>query len=252
MNESNCKYCNEKIKRYGSPGIFCSRACKADFEKSSWDIKKSISLYESGKSLNEVSLIFQVSRETIKKEFVNRGVDIRNKTDWLNTDKNPTKGKPRSEEVKRKLSVAATKQFSNPEAREFLSKKMTERILSGKIKRVSKLEDLVAKELDELGVSYERQKIFRNERGQFIALVDFYFNDMLVEINGTFWHSDLRKYPNGPEYQIQKSAYDKHSRKLEYLNSQGHKVYEIWEIDIKENVRKVLLQLLKNGESNDS
>lgn len=252
MIESNCKHCGGLIKRYGKkPGVFCGNSCKAEFEKAPWDVQKAIELYESGKSYEDIAIILSVSRETLRKELVRQGFG-RSRTDWLSTDRNPTKGKPRSSKTKKKLSKAAKKQFSNPKAREHLSKLMIDRIASGKVVRTSKLEDFLACKLDELGIDYERQVSFRDDKGRFLAVVDFKFNDMLVEVNGTFWHCDPREYPNGPEYECQRRALNKHSKKLEYLKSKGHVVHELWEIDINQDVDSVLLQLLEKENYNDS
>lgn len=235
-----CKNCNTRVERYGNkPPVFCSRDCKASFESKDIDLSRLVSLYERGLSLKETADEVGLSWQRVQQLLKKSGVNLRGNTDHLHTDKNPTKGKPRSQSTKKKLRRKAIKQWSDPEAREAAAHAQICRMQSNEkfSKKVSSVEDKVAEALDELGIEYERQKGIRNERGRYAALVDFYLvgSNQILEVNGTFWHSDPRLYPNGPEYQSQKELAEKYRKKIKFLKSKGYVVKEIWELDVEKN-----------------
>jgi G:T-mismatch repair DNA endonuclease (very short patch repair protein) len=100
------------------------------------------------------------------------------------------------------------------------------------------LEDEVAQELSHRGIGFRRQVCVRNpEDGRYIACVDFFLDDgRVVEVNGTFWHADIRIYPDGPVYPAQRRTTSRYDRKLAHLSRLGIEVVELWELDIRENI----------------
>lgn len=114
----------------------------------------------------------------------------------------------------------------------------------------SKIEDVTARELDTLGVTYERQFIFRDPRGRFTAVVDFWLPTLsrVLEVNGTFWHADPRVYP-GALLPIQERAVAKYRRKLELLRTLNVVVCEVWEGDLKKEPRQAVLSAYTKGSS---
>lgn len=123
-----------------------------------------------------------------------------------------------SEATKAKLSEAAARQLAR-----------TKNVFAS-----SKIEGVVARELDLLGVTYERQFVFRDPKGRFSAVVDFWFPTLrrVLEVNGTFWHADPRFY-SSPLLPIQERAVAKYQRKLEALSALCIPVHEVWEMDLK-------------------
>lgn len=122
-----------------------------------------------------------------------------------------------SEATKRRLSVATARAIA--------------RMKPG---HSSKLEDIVASQLDMLRVNYVRQRPFRDRLGRFAFVVDFWLPDLncALEVNGTFFHADPRFYPE-PVSPIQRRNIEKYRRKLKSLEAMGIKVVEVWEADIK-------------------
>jgi G:T-mismatch repair DNA endonuclease (very short patch repair protein) len=122
------------------------------------------------------------------------------------------------------------------ETRARLSETTARAIAEGRIPAVSKLEDVVAKELDALGVGYRRQVAVRGPRGRFVASVDFLLDDgRAVEVNGTFWHSDPRSYPDGPVFPAQRRTAERWARKLTALAELGITVIELWEKELRDD-----------------
>lgn len=107
----------------------------------------------------------------------------------------------------------------------------------------SKIEGVVARELDALGIGYERQFVFRDPQGRFSAVVDFWLpaTRTALEVNGTFWHADPRVYKAGSLCPIQQRAVVKYERKLQTLRELNVPVCEVWEMDLKKEPRQAVL-----------
>lgn len=114
--------------------------------------------------------------------------------------------------------------------------------------QVSRLEDVVAEELDRRGIQYMRQLGIKDPiTGKFFACVDFILeNGTVLEVNGTFWHSDPRVYKDGPQYESQKRALERYRKKLKVLERLQIPVIEVWEIDVVENVERAVGTALKS------
>lgn len=138
-----------------------------------------------------------------------------------------------TEETKRKLSKATAKA-----------------IAEGRIPRVSKLELTVKKELENLGVSFIHQKVFRDNRGRFGALPDFYLPTLGValEVNGTFWHADPRSYPNGPQHPSQQRTHKKYEKKAAFMEARGIPIVELWEADLREDLSGAVQRAVRIAE----
>lgn len=121
-----------------------------------------------------------------------------------------------SEETKAKLSITTAKA-----------------IAEGRIPRVSGLEQRVEKVLHKLGINFLAQHGIRDVQGRYGAVLDFYLPDenIALEVNGTFWHSDPRAYPDGPVKHSQFRVAERYQKKLSFLTNQGVRVVEVWEMD---------------------
>jgi len=108
-------------------------------------------------------------------------------------------------------------------------------IAEGRIKRVSQLEVAVGKVLDSLGIPYDHQHAIRDSSGRFIGVLDYYLTDhcAALEVNGTYWHADPRKYPDGPAHASQARTASRYQRKREELLQRGIPLVEVWEQDFK-------------------
>ena len=137
-----------------------------------------------------------------------------------------------------------------PEVRAKISIGVTKAIAEGRINRVSQLEIAVGEVLDSLGIPYDHQHAIRDSAGRFIGVIDYYLTDhgAALEVNGTYWHADPRKYPNGPVHASQARTASRYQRKSEALHQRGIPLIEVWEQDFKADpegaVKEALSQLV--------
>lgn len=91
--------------------------------------------------------------------------------------------------------------------------------------------------LNKLGVKYEQQ-FEAKSIGRFF---DYYLPDsrMLIEVDGSYWHSDPRIYEN-PINAIQKRNKRVDKLKDAWALINGYVLIRIWETDIKKDPDKVL------------
>lgn len=78
-------------------------------------------------------------------------------------------------------------------------------------------------------------------------LVDFVATELqiAIEVNGTFWHCDPRKYPDGPISVIQSGVTDRDRRKRIAVEEAGYRLVVLWEKDINEvGAQAMLISLL--------
>lgn len=196
----------------GVKSFFCSKECK--YTKQTIDLPLCIiDEYKLGKSLKFIATQYQVSSNTIQQFLEHHGIERRNKTSqWTS---------------------------------EFCRTKNYEKLEKGFSFLTSKLEDIVALQLEKMGVSFERQKPIRGKEGRYIACADFLLSDgRVMEVNGTYWHCDPRAYPNGPEWESQKSGFISYPQKVARLKAEGIQVIEVWEIDIQCGCEKALKDAL--------
>jgi G:T-mismatch repair DNA endonuclease (very short patch repair protein) len=113
-------------------------------------------------------------------------------------------------------------------------------------RHISQLENEVAQELLCIGINFIRQYPIRSPKtGRFIAVADFFLNDHFVlEVNGTFWHSDPRFYPTGPSFPAQYRTATGYIRKVMALKELGIPLIEIWEADLEQSVINTLRSAL--------
>jgi len=115
----------------------------------------------------------------------------------------------------------------------------------------SKQEALIAETLTKAGIEFKTQVRI----GRF--LYDFQIGNILLEVQGDFWHANPKKYkpndllPRGPNLKVLASElWDKDQRKREKGEAAGFIVKQIWESEIGtgKNILKQL-QTLINGEN---
>ena len=104
----------------------------------------------------------------------------------------------------------------------------------------SSIEVEFGKFLDILNIVYDQQ--FSLDRFTY----DFYLKDsnILVEVDGDFYHCHPTVYPDGPIFPIQKRNVENDKRKTEVASTNGYTLLRFWETDIKNNPQQVISQLL--------
>lgn len=96
--------------------------------------------------------------------------------------------------------------------------------------------------LKNMGINYINEKSFYKYSLD-IYLLDY---NLGIEIMGSYWHGDIRRYPIFETMQErQKYCVKKDKRKKEFLNNNGIKVLYLWEYDIDKDLLKCK-NLIKN------
>lgn len=137
--------------------------------------------------------------------------------------------------------------------RHALESKLSEMQISSRVayfrKRVSSIEYLIKTWLDDLSIQYE----FQARLGT--VVVDFLIKNLIIEVNGSYWHCDPLEYPNGAQYELQTKNIEKDKIKRQYLVDLGYKIVYIWEHDLEQNldlIHKLFIAVLNsNTEDND-
>jgi G:T-mismatch repair DNA endonuclease (very short patch repair protein) len=226
------RYLTEKR---GVKHAFCSRACKDRFEERAVydDIADD---YQRGLTLEEIANSHKVSAEAIRRRLIREGVTLRPR--WHPDRNQPTKGRGHTTAARMKISAATRKQFSNPAARALAAHNQRQAMAAGKFPSVSKIEAIVAQEFTRRGIYFRSQAAIRDpQTGLFCACVDFLLaGNVVIEVNGTYWHADPRNYPDGPVHESQKRTAEKYAKKLTALQRLRYTVLEIWEREIRSDV----------------
>jgi len=85
--------------------------------------------------------------------------------------------------------------------------------------------------------------------GRYWADIHFKNTNLVIEINGTYWHSDIRFY-SSPKGKDRCDGVLKEKRKREYILSKNYKILYLWEYDINnsfEICKKLILEYIKNN-----
>jgi very-short-patch-repair endonuclease len=161
----------------------------------------------------------------------------------------------RSEETKQKISKGGTG-VSRPKFEGFgigrvhsqktkdkMSKSAIERILkTGKVKR-SGLEYKFEILLDLLEIKYIHSYYIES----ISKIYDFYLpeHNILIEIDGDFWHCNPIKHPT-PECKTQEINIENDKFKSQWAYDNGYKLLRFWENDINNNIKEIKQTLLEN------
>jgi len=126
-----------------------------------------------------------------------------------------------------------------------LSHATTIAIAEGRVPARSQIEKEVRTFIEGIGVPFFYQHPVRNDLGQYACIFDFFLpeHNTVVEVNGTFWHSDPRFYPNGPVHASQQRTAVAWKRKIEIIKSLGYELLVAWEHDIKERGNEYLADI---------
>lgn len=128
--------------------------------------------------------------------------------------------------------------------KKLLSENIINRMNEKSFSLSSKLEDyFIDNFIKPLNIEFKRQYYIK-EINQFCDIYIPSFN-LVIECDGSFWHSDPRLFPNGPKYEYQVMKLEKDKIKNEYLTSHGFILLRFWEIDIKENKKLITESLNK-------
>lgn len=107
-----------------------------------------------------------------------------------------------------------------------------------KIKRVrregSHVEDCVSEILKEFNVDFKR---WAQPLSEFKYEADFLFGNVIIEIQGDYWHGNKAIFPVLDDVQL--LAIEKDAIKKELFEDENYRVYYIWESEIEQDINKV-------------
>ena len=93
----------------------------------------------------------------------------------------------------------------------------------------SKLEKTFERFLTELNILYEKQYKLKGK------LYDFKIKDrnILIEVDGDFWHSNPDMFPDGPIYKVQKDNLERDIEKNKIAKEEEYELIRFWEHEVK-------------------
>jgi very-short-patch-repair endonuclease len=151
------------------------------------------------------------------------------------------KGKKRPKEVLDKLQDGMIKYWGKEENRVNKRILMSEYINNHQYENKTKLELYFESILNSVGLNFVSQYLICGYN------FDYYIPtmDMVIEVDGDFWHCNPKKYPNGPKYKSQIITLKNDKKKnLICENTKGITLLRFWESDIKERPEWIKDQLL--------
>jgi len=147
-------------------------------------------------------------------------------------------GIKRSDEYKEKMSISQKESWDNEEKR---NKQRNNRLkyIKNNPNKESKLEIRFKKILDELNINYIFQYDICGH------MFDFYLKDfdVVVEVDGDFWHCNPNTKHKEPIYESQKLTIKNDKKKNNICLKSGIKLIRIWEDDINNNLDEVINRL---------
>lgn len=120
------------------------------------------------------------------------------------------------------------KYWADPIHRNEQRQRTTNRLINNNYSgKTSKTEEIMKLILDDLEIKYIHQIAIEGK------IYDFLINDnIIIEVDGHFYHADPRVFPNGPEYPIQIKTVENDKIKNEIAKKLGYKLIRIWDTDI--------------------
>ena len=153
---------------------------------------------------------------------------------------NGVKGKPKPKPLGFGIGRVQSK-----ETREKMSNSAIQRILiTPESYHTSELEKRFKVVLDVLDIEYQHFFFAK----QINKIFDFYLPkyNILIEVDGDFYHCNPKLYNNGPVCKTQEINIKNDKLKNEWAQSNGYKLLRFWENDINNNIKQVKQILLEN------
>jgi len=146
-----------------------------------------------------------------------------------------------SESAKKRLIHSHTGYKHSEETKKLLAAKTIEMIKRGVFLHTkTKPHIAMSLILDELQLSYEEEQSIE------YWLFDFLLMEykIYIEVDGDYWHSNPKFYPNGPKTKGQKVNFYRDKRKNKYCLINNIHIVRFWEYDVLKN-RNIVKQKIK-------
>jgi very-short-patch-repair endonuclease len=102
-------------------------------------------------------------------------------------------------------------------------------------KKMTAPEKTMKKMLKEIGVEFEAQKIIGNK------IFDFYIPciNLLIEVDGDYWHANQEKYDEEDLNSIQKRNIRVDEYKNTLASGRGYELLRVWESELKNDYERI-------------
>jgi G:T-mismatch repair DNA endonuclease (very short patch repair protein) len=145
-----------------------------------------------------------------------------------------------SQSAKKRLIHGHTGRTHSIEEKNRMRKRTLERIKNGDFAKTNtKPHQELKNILENLQLNYEEEKILS------YWSFDFYLTDydIYIEVDGDYWHSNPKFYPDGPKTKSQKINYSRDISKNNFCNRNNIKLVRFWENDLIQNKKEIICKL---------
>ena len=159
---------------------------------------------------------------------------------------NKLKGKPKTEESKRKLSISQKQRYkNNPQLKVNQSKYKLEWMRNNSKVKTSKLEIKFMDILNNIGYIKDVDYIHNHLVSNIKTFFDFYLpsKKIIIEVDGDFYHCNPNTKYSKPEYEIQKKNISNDNRKNTWCENHNITLLRYWEKDINERPEWIISDL---------
>lgn len=145
-----------------------------------------------------------------------------------------------SESAKKRIIHGHTGHFHTNENKEKCRERTLQMIKNGRFKQ-NKSKPFIefGKILEELKINYESEKIIKYWSFDYYLIEHNYY----IEIDGDYFHSNPKIYPDGPKTKTQKINNANDKRKNCYCKNNNINIYRFWESDILTNREEIKCKL---------
>lgn len=154
-----------------------------------------------------------------------------------------------NEDTKKKISLSQKKRYEdNPKLKIDASERSLIRMKNNMYVKTSKLETLFIDMLESIGFKKDIHFIHNYLIVKIKTFFDFYFEEknLIIEIDGDFYHCNPQTKYAIPKYEIQKKNISNDKRKNKYCENHNIKLLRYWEKDIIERPEWVIQDLKLN------
>jgi G:T-mismatch repair DNA endonuclease (very short patch repair protein) len=150
-------------------------------------------------------------------------------------DKNPFYGKTHTSDVLYKISNANRVYSSMPGVKQRQREAAIERLRKNKYK-MTKPERVMKSVLSELSVQNHYNFILDKRYQYDFRIIN---TNIIIEVQGDYWHCNPKIYPNGPVSERQKFKIQRDIEKRKYAEECGYAVVYVWEDELKNDIELV-------------
>ena len=223
-----CSITGERNPFYGKTHSDKTKKLQSDAKNGKYDGEKNPMFGKSWKD---------VVREKMGTHRFEEYLSDRNKkhSERMMGEKNPFYGKTHPQDIMSIISNANKIYSSNPIVKQRQREFAIERMRKNKYKMTNP-ERVMKSILSELSIP-SHYNFIMDKRYQY----DFRITNtnIIIEVQGDYWHCNPKIYPNGPTSERQKFKLQRDTEKKHYAEQKGYSILYVWEDELKNDVQLV-------------